>query len=483
MEPTLSYRSARGRWVLVATIVASGMAQLDATVVNVALPRIGKDLHVGLTGLQWTVNAYTLTLAGLLLLGGSLGDRLGRRRIFLIGIVWFTLASVGCAAAPDGAALISMRAVQGVGSALLTPGSLAILQAVFRPADRAPAVGAWSGLSGVASALGPVVGGLLVGAASWGWRIVFVINVPLAALALVAAREIPETRDENATDPLDVIGAALAALGLASFVYGLTEGSSHGWQAGPSAATAAGVAVLIGFVVFEIRRGRTRTPLMPPRLFRSRQFSAANAVTVLVYGAIGAMFFLLPVELQQGSGLPPVEAGAAILPVTLMLLLLSTYTGRLAARYGPRWLMTVGPVVAGCGLAMLVRVGPGTGYLTAVLPAVLVFGLGMAITVAPLTATVMAAAPPGDVGVASAINNDVARTAGLLAVAVFPALSGISAAAYHSPTELSHGFHHAALIAAGLCVLGGLIAASTISNRAVTDVDEPQTSPQAVGGV
>jgi MFS family permease len=221
---------------------------------------------------------------------------------------------------------------------------------------------------------------------------------------------------------------------------------------------------------------------MPPRLFRSQQFTAANLVTVLVYGAIGAMFFLLPVELQQGSGLPPVEAGAAVLPVTVMLLLLSTYTGRLAARYGPRWLMALGPVVAGLGLAMLVRVGPGTGYLGTVLPAVLVFGLGMAITVAPLTATVMAAAPPGDVGVASAINNDVARTAGLLAVAVFPALSGISAAAYHSPAELSHGFHHAALIAAALCVLGGLVSASAISNRRATDAEHPTVSPEPVGG-
>jgi EmrB/QacA subfamily drug resistance transporter len=483
-RPDLVYGSTRGRWVLLATIVASGVAQLDATVVNVALPRIGEDLNVGLTSLQWTVNAYALTLSGLLLLGGSLGDRLGRRRIFVVGVIWFTVASVGCAVAPSAPALIAMRAVQGVGGALLTPGSLAILQAVFKPTDRAPAVGAWSGLSGVASAIGPVVGGLLVGAAPWGWRLVFLINVPLAALVLVAARQIPETRDENATDELDVMGAVLAALGLAAFVYGLTDGSSHGWASGALVATALGAGVLGSFFLFEMRRSRTRAPMLPPRLFRSRQFSAANAVTVLVYGAVGALLFLLPVELQQGAGFSPVAAGASLLPVTLMLLLLSARMGRLAARHGPRWYMTVGPVVAGCGLAMLIRVGPGVGYLTSVLPGVLVFGLGMAITVAPLTATVMAAAPPSDVGVASAVNNDVARTAGLLAVAVFPALSGISTTAYHSADALSHGFHRAALIAAALCVAGGIVSAFCISNDITADADQPAPhAPEPVAGL
>jgi MFS family permease len=239
------YGSGRARWILLATIMASGMAQLDGTVVNVALPRIGNDLHAGLTSLQWIVNAYTLTLAGLLLLGGSLGDRLGRCKIFVVGVVWFTVASVGCALAPNAQTLIVLRGIQGIGGALLTPGSLAILQAVFAPADRSTAVGAWSGLSGVASAIGPVVGGILVGAAPWGWRLVFVINVPLAAAVLVASRHIPETRDDDATGRLDVPGALMAAIGLAGLVYGLTEGSSNGWDLAAIAANAAGVAVLM----------------------------------------------------------------------------------------------------------------------------------------------------------------------------------------------------------------------------------------------
>ena len=471
--PALAYRSTAGRWVLVATIVASSVAQLDATVVNVALPRIGANLHVGLTSLQWMVNAYMLTLSGLLLLGGSLGDRLGRRRVFVVGVVWFTAASVGCALAPDATSLIAMRAVQGVGGALLTPGSLAILQAVFRPHDRAPAVGAWSGLSGVASALGPVVGGLLVAVAPWGWRLVFLINVPLAAAVLVAARHIPETRDEHPTGRLDVVGSALAAVGLAALVYGLTQGSSHGWRPDALVAAMVGAGVLVLFFVFEARLSDAHAPILPPRLFRSRQFSAANAVTVVVYGAIGAILFLLPIELQQGAGFSPVAAGSAVLPVTILLLLLSALMGRIAARHGPRWQMSLGPVVAGCGLALLTRIDSNASYVGDVLPGVVVFGLGMAITVAPLTATVMAAAPANDVGVASAVNNAVARTAGLLAVAVFPALSGISTMAYHSAGALTRGFHHAALLAAGLCVVGGVISALFISNDIVSDADVP----------
>lgn len=465
MVTPIAYGSRAGRWVLLATILASGIAQLDATVVNVALPRIGHNLHVGLTSLQWTVNAYTLTLSGLLLLGGSLGDRLGRRRIFVVGVVWFTAASLGCALAPSAGVLIAMRAIQGIGGAMLTPGSLAILQAVFAPEDRAPAVGAWSGLTGVASAMGPIVGGLLVGVAPWGWRLVFLINLPLAVFVVMAARHIPETRGDDADHHIDVVGAALAALGLAALIYGLTEGSSFGWGARQLTATAGGVVLLAVFLFVETK---TRAPMLPLRVFRSHQFSAANAVTVVVYGALGGTFFLLPVELQQGAGFSPVEAGASLLPVTAMLLLLSARMGRFASRRGPRLQMTVGPIIAATGVALFVRIHPGVGYVSAVLPGVLVFGLGMAITVAPLTATVMAAAPPSDVGVGSAINNDLARTAALFAVAVLPALAGITAAAYQSPTALSRGFHHAALIAAVLCALGGVLAGLLIRNDVLT---------------
>jgi len=478
-DDALTYGSSRGRWVLLATILASGVAQLDATVVNVALPRIGKNLHVGLTSLQWTVNAYTLTLSGLLLLGGSLGDRLGRRRIFVVGVVWFTAASLGCALAPSAGVLIAMRAVQGVGGAMLTPGSLAILQAVFAPADRAPAVGAWSGMTGLASAAGPIVGGLLVGLAPWAWRLVFLINLPLAALVVLASRHIPETRDESAEGRLDVLGAALAALGLAAVIYGLTEGSSFGWDTTRVAAVVLGVALLVAFVAVEAPKFATRgrTPMMPLRLFGSRQFDAANGVTVLVYGALGGSFFLLPVELQQGAGYSAIAAGASLLPITAMLLLLSARMGKFASRHGPRLQMTIGPVIAGGGIALLALISTRSNYFGAVLPGVLVFGVGIAITVAPLTATVMAAAPPDDVGVASAVNNDVARTASLFAVAVLPALAGITASAYSSPGALTHGFHHAVFIAGAVCALGGVLAGIFIRN----DVLKSAGSAAAVG--
>ena len=466
----LALRSAAGRWALLATVLGSGMAALDATVVNVALPRIGANLHAGLTSLQWTVNAYTLTLSGLLLLGGSLGDRVGRRRIFSVGVLWFAIASAGCAAAPTVQVLIGMRAVQGVAAALLTPGSLAILEAVFRREDRAAAVGAWSGLGAIAHALGPVVGGLLVGMAPWGWRLVFLLNLPLAALVLtVTGRWVPETRDEHASGRLDLPGAGYAALGLGALIYALIEGPVRRWPASTLVTAAAGVLLLVAFVVNEHRRP---DPMMPLSLYRSRQFSAANLVTFLVYAALSGSLFLLPVQLQLVTGFTPVAAGSATLPVTVTMFLLSARMGRLAQRIGPRWPMTFGPVVAGIGLAMLVRVGEGSDYLTGVFPAVLVFALGLAATVAPLTATVLAAAPERQVGVASAVNNAVARTAGLLAVAVLPALAGITPAALADPAALSGGFHHAVLITATLCIAGGLLAAATISDRVLAGVED-----------
>jgi EmrB/QacA subfamily drug resistance transporter len=458
--PGLVLKSAQGRGVLAATILGSGMASLDGTVVNVALPRIGADLHAGLTALQWTINAYTLTLAGLLLLGGSLGDRLGRRRVFVFGVVWFTVASVGCTVTPDAGLLIAMRALQGVGAALLTPGSLAILEAVFRREERAAAVGAWSGLGGVATAIGPVLGGVLVGVASWGWRLVFLINVPIAiAVILLSTRYVPETRDEQSRGRLDVTGAALAAIGLAFAVYALTEGPRRHWTTAMIVCLTLGVLLLAAFLLVE---AKSRDPMMPLSLFRSRNFSGANLVTFVVYAALSGSLFLIPVQLQLVSGFTPVAAGSALLPITGVMLLLSARMGRLAQQIGPRWPMTVGPIVAGIGLALLVRIGADASYLSDVLPALLVFGLGLSATVAPLTATVLAAAPAHQVGVASAVNNDIARAAGLLAVAVLPGLAGITPHAYQHPAELSAGFHHAVLIAAGLCALGGLLSAVLI---------------------
>jgi len=469
--PGLALKSAAGRWVLAAAVLGSGMAMLDATVVNVALPRIGANLHAGLTSLQWLLNAYTLTLSGLLLLGGSLGDRLGRRRIFAHGVLWFAIASAGCALAPTVQVLIGMRAAQGVAAALLTPGSLAILEAVFRREDRAAAVGAWSGLGGVATAIGPVLGGLLTGLAPWGWRLVFLLNLPLAAVVLVVTRNwVPETRDEQAGGRLDLTGAALAALGLGGVVYALTEGPVRRWPGSLLATAAAGVALLVAFGINEHRR---QSPMMPLSLFSSRQFSAANLVTFLVYAALSGSLFLLPVQLQLVSGFSPVAAGSSMLPVTVVMLLLSARMGRLAQRIGPRRPMAVGPVLAGIGLALLVRLGPDSGYLTGVLPAVVIFALGLSGTVAPLTATVLAAAPEHQVGIASAVNNAVARTAGLLAVAVLPALAGITPTALAHPAALSTGFHHAVLIAAGLCIAGGLLAWLTISDDVLAGEPAP----------
>ncbi len=458
-EP-LVYGSARGKWVLTATVLGSGLAQLDATVVNVALPRIGEDLGGGLTSLQWTLNAYTLTLSGLLLLGGSLGDRMGRRRIFVLGVLWFTAASVGCAVAPGTELLIAMRALQGVGAALLTPGSLAILQASFRKQDRSTAVGAWSGLGGVATAFGPILGGVLVGVAPWGWRLIFLINVPIAVVViLISTRYIPESRDEMAEGRLDISGAVLASVGLGALVYGLTEGPGRNWSTVDIAVTAAGVALLIAFVVLE---GHKQNPLLPLGLFKSRQFTSANLVTFTVYAALSGALFLLPVQLQLVAGFTPVQAGAATLPITGMMLLLSARMGRLSARIGPRLPMTVGPIVAGLAMAWLTRVGPDATYVGDVLAPMVLFGLGLSFTVAPLTSTVLAAAPDHQAGIASAINNDVARVAGLIAVAVLPSLAGITPTAYADPALLSAGFQRAVLIAGGLCCAGGVLALLTI---------------------
>lgn len=477
-DPLLAYKSARGKWVLTATVLGSGLAQLDGTVVNVALPRIGADLGGGLTSLQWTLNAYTLTLSGLLLLGGSLGDRMGRRRIFVIGVLWFTAASVGCAAAPSTGVLIGMRALQGAGAALLTPGSLAILQASFRKEDRSTAVGAWSGLGGVATAIGPIVGGLLVSVAPWGWRLVFLINLPIAAaVILLSNKYIPESRDELATGQLDVSGAILASVGLGALVYGLTEGPASGWSTGNLLVTGAGVIVLLAFVVLE---GRKPDPLLPLGLFKVRQFSAANMVTFTIYAALAGVMFLLPVQLQLVAGFSPVAAGAATLPITVMMLLLSARMGRLSQRIGPRIPMTVGPILAGLAMVWLTRVGAGSTYLGDVVAPMLLFGLGLSFTVAPLTSTVLSAAPDNQAGIASAINNDVARVAGLLAVAVLPALAGLTPAAYADPAMLSAGFQRAALIAGVLCAAGGLLAFATIRSPDPSVADDAGPGDPAV---
>jgi EmrB/QacA subfamily drug resistance transporter len=439
------------------------MAAIDSTVVAIALPTIGRQYHAGLPELQWISNAYTLVLAGLLLLGGALGDRFGRRRLFLIGSLWFAAASLLCGLAPNPGVLIAFRALQGVGAALLVPGSLAILEASFVPGDRSKAIGAWSGLGGVATAVGPVLGGWLVGAVSW--RLIFFINLPVAAAVLaISARHVPESRDPTAIGRLDVGGAILVSTGLAAIVYGLTEGASLGWGSAPTIGTlAVGAAVLAAFVAFERRQVQ---PMVPLSMFRYRQFSGANAVTFVVYAGLGGALFLLPIELQRAVGYSPLAAGMSLLPVTVIMLVLSARSGALAARIGPRLQMTVGPLVVAAGLALLARVGPGSTYPVDVLPAVTVLGLGLAATVAPLTASVLAAAPSQHSGVASAINNDVARAAGLIAVAVLPEAAGIGSSSYLHAAQLASGFRVAVLIAAGACVLGSITSLLTIRNQA-----------------
>ena len=460
-DELLSLASRRGRWVLAATILGSGLATIDSTVVNVALPTIGRELHGGVDALQWIVTAYLLTLAAFLLVGGALSDRYGRRRIFILGVIAFTVASVACALAPSIPALTVARALQGAGGALLTPGSLAIIEASYRRQDRSAAIGTWSGLGGVAVAVGPFVGGYLVQA--WSWRLAFFINVPLAvAVVLIAARHVPETRDPNATGRLDLAGAALAAVGLGGVTYALIELPGHGVRAPDvAAAGVVGVAALVAFFAVEHAR---KNPMLKLTLFHSRQFSAANAETLFVYAALGGAFFLLPIDLQQVLRYSPVAAGAALLPATAMMLLLSGTMGRLAQRIGPRLPLTLGPMIAALGLLLLERTADGRGYVVTVLPALVVFGLGLAATVAPITSTVLSAVPTSEAGVASAINNCVARTAGLLAVAMLPAASGLGASSYLHPDAFQAGFGHGMTISAALCAFGGALAWVTIRN-------------------
>jgi EmrB/QacA subfamily drug resistance transporter len=447
----------RGRWVLAVAVLGSAVAFLDATVVNVALPAIGRDLHASVAGLQWTINGYALTLAALILVGGSMGDRLGRRKVFSVGVIIFTSASVLCAVSPSIGWLIGARIVQGVGGALLTPGSLAIIESSLAQEDRARAIGAWSALGGVAGAIGPLVGGYLVEALSWRW--VFLINLPVGIfVVLAAARHVPESRDPNAAGGRDIPGSALATLGLAGVTYALID-AEGGLSPGGWAAAVIGPLALAAFVVAE---RRSRAPMLPLAIFKSRQFTAANLVTFVVYGAMGGVFFLLAVELQIGLGYSPIAAGAASLPMTAIMLLFAARGGALAQRIGPRIPLTVGPLIICCAMLLMTRIEPGASYVSTVLPAVIVFGIGLVFVVAPVTATVLAAAPARHAGAASGINNAVARTASLIAVAVLPLAAGLSSVAYRNPQMLTDAFHTAMLITAVVAAAGGVLAFATI---------------------
>ena len=446
--------TAKGRWVIAAAVLGSGVAFLDATVVNAALPSIADDLDASLAQLQWVVTAYLLTLGSLLVLGGSLGDLYGRRRVFVLGLTAFAATSALCTLAPDANLLIMARLLQGVAAAMLVPGSLAMISASFHPEDRARAIGTWSGLGAITTALGPFVGGYLIDAVSW--RLVFLINLPLSAAGVaIAMRHVPETRDDDAIRRVDVPGALTLTVALAGIVYALIEGPAGGVGGWVAVAGVAGVTAFVAFVVIE---RRSTHPMVPLSVFRSQQFSGANVVTLFVYAALGATTFLLVVHLQEDLGYSALEAGAALLPITVLMLVFSRPSAGLAQRIGPRGPMTLGPLLIACGLLLMGQIEPGDTYVSSVLPAVLVMGCGLTLTVAPLTAAVLAAIDVHRAGIGSAINNAVARIAALLAVAVLPAAAGVTTLA----DDLASQFATAMTITATLAAVGGVVAFLTI---------------------
>ncbi|MBC7633849.1 MFS transporter [Aeromicrobium sp.] len=450
--------STQGRWLLAAMILGSGMAFLDGSIVGLALPAIDRDLHGGVSGLQWTIVAYTLTLAALILVGGALGDRHGRRRVYVIGVSWFAIASMLCAVSPTIEVLVVARGLQGVGAALLTPGSLAIISASFVLEDRGRAIGLWSGLAGVTTAIGPLLGGTLVDAV--GWRSIFWLNVPLAATVIwLSVKHVPETRGEQKN--LDLGGSALAASGLAALTYGLVD---KWWL--PAA---------IGgmlMVVFVIHQKVTPHALVPLSLFADRIFTAANICTFAIYGALAASLFLLVLQLQYVAGFSPLEAGLATMPMTIIMLLFSSRAGALGSRIGPRWPMTFGPLVAATGMLLWLRIDESTSFVLDVLPGSIVFGTGLTLLVAPLTTAVLAAAPDSQTGIASGINNAVARTASLLAVAAIPPLAGIAGKDFADPAVFGPGFNTGMLMCVGMLVVAATCAALLIHG--------PKVSPRAL---
>ena len=465
--PDVRLSSPQGKWILVTTVLGSSMALLDSTVVNVALPRIGQDLGADLGALQWSVNAYMVTLAGLILLGGALGDRFGRRKVFVVGVLWFAAASLLCGIAPDAGVLIAARALQGVGGALLTPGSLALIQASIHPDDRGRAVGLWSGFGGIGAAVGPFLGGWLVDGPGWRW--VFLLNVPLALLcAPIALRHVPESSGAKAGGRFDVLGAALGAIALGLVTYALIE--AEGDTVPAAASAVAGLAAAVAFVLVEKRRP---APMMPPAIFASRQFSAVNGVTLCVYAAFGGFFFLAALQLQVVVGWSALAAGTALLPTTALMLLLSARSGELGDRIGPRIPLTVGPLLCAAGMLLMTRVGPDASYATEVLPALLVLGLGMVTLVAPLTATVLASVDTARAGLASGINNAAARAAGLVAVAALPLLAGMGPEAYRMPDVFDAAFRRAMVLCAGVLVVGSVLAFTTV-RRPAPDCRHPE---------
>ena len=456
---------------LVATILGSGIALLDGTIVNVALPAIEEDLGGGLAGQQWVVNAYLLTLGSLILVGGSLGDLYGERRIFALGVAGFGVASILCALAPTIETLVAARAVQGATSALLTPASLALIATTFEDEkERGAAIGTWTAWAGIAAVAGPVIGGQIVDVASWRW--IFAVNVPLVLVTL-ALIYVAVERDEHVERKgrrIDVVGALLTAFGLAGPVFALVEQPQRGWTSPVVLLGLVGGAILlVAFVAWE---RRVRDPMLPLELFESRNFSVTNIETLLVYAGLASLFFFLTIFLQSVAGYSALESGLAGVPVTIFLFFLSSRIGALSARFGPRLFMGVGPLVAAGGVLLLVRLDENVDYAHDLLPAMIVFGFGLAMTVAPLTATVMAEAGRGDSGIASGVNNAVARVAGLLGIAVV----GVAVAG-RSGAELDlAGFRLGMAITAIVVGAGGLVGLLGIRNPTVASDEDPVVS-------
>ncbi|MGH2442847.1 MAG: MFS transporter [Chloroflexota bacterium] len=503
--------SARGRWIIAAMALGSGMIFLDSTVVNVALPKIQSDLTASLSGLQWIINAYTLLLAALLLIGGSLGDVYGRKKAFIAGLLIFTLASVACGLAPNLGVLIAARAVQGIGGALLVPCSLAIITAVIDEGDTGRAIGMWAGLSGVTTALGPLLGGYLVDAVTW--RAIFFINVPLAAVTLYAlVAHVPANRDDEATRDLDWPAALAIIAGLGGMTYGLIQGPTGGWSS--FQVLIAFVIGIAGLALFPIRELFAAHPMVPLSAFRSRNFSGANLATIGVYFSLSGAFLFLILDLQQVQGYSALAAGASLLPVTILMLFLSPRIGALTGRFGARGLMTTGAFVVAGGCLLLAIGGRNVSYGVNVFPGVVVIGLGLSVFVTPLTVTVMSSVPGHLAGVASGVSNTLTRIASLLAIAILgvvilarfdsslshslqtahlssaarvtllrhdsqlaadPLPSGLSAAQRNSVRiaigdSYIAGFRWAMYVCAALCASSGVLALATIRTERRTQV-------------
>jgi len=461
-SPAVPLRSTTGVAVVGATVLASTIGFLDASVVTVALPAIGADLNAVVAQLQWVVTSFLVTVAALLLVAGGLSDRYGRRRILAIGLVIIVVASALCALAPSVELLIAARVLQGIGGALVVPSSLALLNATLRAEDRARGIGIWAGLATLGMTVGPYVGGWLSDSYSWRW--LFLLNVPLVVGALLVLRGVPDSRDPEASGRPDLPGSLLTAVGFGGVIYALTEGAAKGWSR-PSVVVLGlvGVACLVALVPFEARR---RHPMLQLRLFTSHQFDAINAGTLLFYGALGASSYLLYLQLELQLGYSASAAGAALIPSSIVFLLISPLSGSLVARWGPRWLMAAGITIVGIAFVYLSAVGPGSSYVGGVLPGNLLQGLGLGLAVTPLTAAVLAAVSTADLGEASAVNNTVSRIGGVAAIAVLPALAG--GVHLSLGDTIAESFRPAMIATAVLCLAAAAISVAFVSKEATT---------------